>query len=190
VNFFSAFTTEVFRPLVTLLVPGAVALSTWVVFITWRFPLVKDLMAEHSTESAVVLTLAVTFAGMVTEDFGSRIESWMDSAYDRYATPKNDHTRVWYDYLRCAFNADPIGRRYVRTLVLRLKFELGTACALAIAWIGLFWLADVGLTPTTFYKLKWILLAGALWELFEAYGTHKVLRNLRIELLKPITIIG
>ena len=36
-NFFSAFTSEVFRPLVTLLNPGAIAISTWFVGLVWQF---------------------------------------------------------------------------------------------------------------------------------------------------------
>jgi hypothetical protein len=39
------------------------------------------------------------------------------------------HAKEWFDYLRLAFEREPVGHRYLRTLVLRLKFELGMAVA-------------------------------------------------------------
>ena len=43
----------------------------------------------------------------------------------------------WYSYLRLAFRVEPVGQRYLRTLVLRLKFELNASLALVIAGCGL-----------------------------------------------------
>jgi hypothetical protein len=125
-NLFSAFTCEVFRPLVTLLLPGAIAVSTWFVGLLWQFPELRKMAFANHPETGFVLVLAMTFAGMALEDLGTRLETSMDRRRDKQT---GKHFENWYAYLRIAFTTDPIGRRYIRTLVLRLKFELGTAFA-------------------------------------------------------------
>jgi hypothetical protein len=62
-NFFSAFTSEVFRPLVTLLIPGAIAISTWFVGLLWHFAGLRALVYNNLTETGFIVFLAVTFAG-------------------------------------------------------------------------------------------------------------------------------
>jgi len=67
-NFFSTFTSEVFKPLVTLLIPGAIAISTWFVGLLWHFHDLRTLVVNNHAEVGVVLVLAMTFAGLVLED--------------------------------------------------------------------------------------------------------------------------
>jgi hypothetical protein len=47
-NLFSAFTTDVFRPLATLLIPGAIGISTWFIVLIWHFPALYDLCDAKS----------------------------------------------------------------------------------------------------------------------------------------------
>lgn len=74
-NFFSAFSSDVFRPIAKLLLPGAIGLTTWVIALMWRFPALKNLVAGNHTETGFILFLAMVFAGMVFEDFGARREN-------------------------------------------------------------------------------------------------------------------
>jgi hypothetical protein len=74
----AVFQSEVFRPIVTLVVPGFFAISTFAI--------------------------------------GGGSER---------------HREDGFDYLRLAFDEEPVGQRYIRTLVLRLKFELGMTVASA-----------------------------------------------------------
>jgi hypothetical protein len=182
-NLFSAFTSEVFRPLVTLLIPGAIAISTWFIGLLWQFPDVKKTASENHAETGLILVLAMTFAGMALEDLGTRLESWLDS---RQA---GTHSEDWYAYLRTAFSVDPIGRRYIRTLVLRLKFELGTAFAMLVAGMGILWLWSMGLS----LKLALVNLAlcavFALWLFLEGRSTHGALAKNRANLLSDIRIV-
>jgi hypothetical protein len=71
------------------------------------------------------------------------VESWLNSRKE-----KRDGKQIanWYAYLRTAFGADPIGRRYIRALVLRLKFELGIAFAMLSSGIGILQLWYKGLS--------------------------------------------
>jgi hypothetical protein len=186
-NFFSAFTNDVFRPLATLLIPGAIGVSTWFVALMWRFPALNDLAGRNHADAGFVLLLATIFAGMVFEDFGARWEVRLDRWADRRTD--NEHTKNWWIYLRTAFKSDPIGRRYARTLVLRLKFELGIAFAMISAALGLIWLTVLGLSFSATAWLGLFCLLFTTWGLLEAKETHKVLSKTRAALLEGIHVI-
>src|SRR5208337_4781722 len=166
-NFFSAFSSDVFRPLATLLLPGAIGITTWTIAILWKFPAIKSLVSGNHTEAGFVFFLAMVFAGMVFEDFGAR----------------------WDAYLQIAFKSDPIGRRYARALVLRLKFELGVVFGMISAGLGLIWLGVLGLRCAVLICCGSLCLSFAVWGLIEASDTHKVLSKTRAALLGTIRVI-
>jgi len=91
-NFFSAFTTDVFRPLATLLIPGAVGVSTWFIALVWQFPSLRDIVTRNHTETGFTLLFATVFAGMVFEDFGARYEILLDWWADRRTS--NEHRAI------------------------------------------------------------------------------------------------
>ena len=186
-SFFSAFTSEVFRPLATLLIPGAIGTSTWFIAMLWHFLALRQLASDNHAETAFVILLAMTFSGLVLEDVGAHLEVWLDNRAD--AKTSGLHTREWHQYLRIAFVADPIGRRYARTLVLRLKFELGVAFGMISAGLGLVWLAFLGLGCLVVLGSGFVCLGFMFWGLFEAAATHKILGETRAELLQEIRII-
>src|SRR6478752_7991876 len=142
-NFFAAFQSEVFRPLVTLLIPGALALSSWLIALTWRFQSLKSVMAGHTSETYLILFFVITCLGIVIEDLGARIELH----FDKLANQKTDgkHDEQWFGYLRTAFVSEPIGRGYIRSLVLRLKFQIGILLSSIVAGLGVVWLMFLGL---------------------------------------------
>jgi hypothetical protein len=131
---FSAFGIEVFRPLMTLLAPGSVALFPWVVALMQRNATVYALINNNRTESSLLLVLAAVIIGMLLEDVGSRIETHV---FDRDLN-RVTHTINWERYLGLAYGVEPIGARYMRTILLRMKFELGMASAVPIAVCGVF----------------------------------------------------
>ncbi len=169
-NFFSAFSSDVSRPLATLLIPGGIGLAAWLIALLWRFPALKNLIAGNHTETGFVLFLAMVFAGMVFEDFGARWEVVLD----RWADDRTDgqHTKNWNAYLQVAFKSDPIGRRYARSLVLRLKFELGVVFAMVSAGLGLIWLGFLGLRCSVLICCGLLCLLFSARGLFEARDTH------------------
>ena len=185
-NFFSAFTSEVFRPLVTLLIPGAIAISTWFLALVWRFRDLQALVHDNHTEAGLVLTLAITFVGLVLEDMGARVETRWDTRKNKQ---DGSHTDNWYAYLRTAFKADPIGRRYLRTLVLRLKFELGIAFAMLSAGLGILWLWYLGLTFRVVATSELLCMIFVAWGFIEGRSTHDILAKNRQNLLGTIRIV-
>src|SRR5580692_12197042 len=104
-NFFAAFTSDVFRPLATLLIPGAIAVSTWFIALLWECPTLERLASGNRTETGTILFLIMVFAGMVCEDLGARWEVLLDHWAD--LRTNKEHDRNWWRYLQTAFKADP-----------------------------------------------------------------------------------
>jgi hypothetical protein len=144
-------------------------------------------VTRNHGDSGLLLLLAAIFSGMVFEDLGARWEVQLDNWAD--ARTNNEHTKNWWQYLQTSSKSEPIGRRYARTMVLRLKFELGTAFAIVSAALGLIWLALLGLdlSATVVIELLCLLFTG--WLLREAKDTHKVLSKTRAALLANIRVV-
>src|SRR5688572_22339624 len=119
----SAFGSEIFRPLSTVVLPGAFALTPSLIAALYEFSGFRHMVADNHAEAVAAFIVAAVFSGLVCEDIGARLESWLD------AKAGADHEVVWYSYLRQALRIEPVGHRYLRTLVLRLKFELGCSAA-------------------------------------------------------------
>jgi len=185
-NFFSAFTTDVFRPIATILIPGAIAISTWFIGLVWHFVAIRDLTSNH-TETSLVLLLAMIFGGMVIEDVGSTYESRLD---DIAKNTRGEHEEEWGRYLRLVFKDSPVGRRYLGTLVLRLKFELGIAFSMLSAALGLLWLLYLGLNEITFAWTALVCMGFTVWGLSEARKTHDLLAKTRHNLLKGVHVVA
>jgi hypothetical protein len=178
---FTAFGSEVFRPLATIVIPGAMAISIWFVVLLQRFPSFRNLVKANHTETSLLLALTSIAVGLLVEDIGSRIESrW----FDKHLSGKpgfSGHDEEWNRYLRLTFSIEPVGQRYLRTILLRFKFEVGTAVALLLSSLGLFF---TGLT--FWWSLLWssLCVAIALGLLFEARCSHQLLSEVRHEILE------
>jgi hypothetical protein len=183
---FSAFGSEIFRPLATIVIPGAMALSVWFVVLLQKFTSLRALAEVHRTETAVLLALACIAAGLFVEDIGSRIES---RCFDKWLGKRpafSSHAEEWNRYLRLAFKIGPVGQRYLRTILLRFKFELGTAIALLSSGLGLL------LTTLPFgTALTWLAVLATLAAyllLVEARSSHELLSEIRHEILQGVLV--
>jgi hypothetical protein len=186
-NFFSAFTTDVFRPLATLLIPGAIGVSTWFFALIWQFASLQEFVVRNHTETGFGLLLVMVFAGMVFEDFGARWENQLDRWADKRT--EGQHTKNWLCYLQTSFKSDPVGRRYARALVLRLKFELGVGVASISAAMGLIWLATLGASCGILISSFGVCLLFSCWGLIEAKETHKLLSRTRATILEKVRVM-
>ena len=147
------------------------------------------LVSRNHTESALVLALAAAWAGLVLENFGSLIEGELFDKWLRSCPGCEDHLTDWYKYLRLAFRIEPIGHRYMRTLVLHLKFELNNSIGLASAGIGLLLIGEIGVWTRILFATFLFVLAIYLC-FFEARRSHCALSELRREMLKGINVVG
>jgi hypothetical protein len=176
----AALQSEVFHPIATLVVPGFFAISTSAVAVSQRFPIISKLAEQHSGVATTTAILIALTCGLVSEDLGGRLEQFFDQRLTKEVGYEG-HIEEWFKYLRIAFDKEPVGQRYLRTLVLRLKFELGMTiasvpfavgalCLRAPCWwrIGIFWFALIA------FAFFWV----------EAKSSNKALSELRRELLK------
>lgn len=177
---FSAFSAAVFYPLVAIVLPGLTAISAWFLYLAQRAPL-RGLVGRNHTETAFVLMLIAVFTGTIIDDLGMRIEAtWLDSR--RELRTAGGHTQEWWEYLRKPFTIEPSGRRHLRRLVARLKFELGVPVGYAMT-IPAVWL-NSPVSPWLALVITASGLGVSFYLLFEAAATHEVLGKLRHELLK------
>jgi len=110
-----------------------------------------------------------------------RIESvWLDSKREHRTSGL--HSEEWWRYLRKPFAIEPSGRRHLRRLVARLKFELGVLLGFATT-VPALWL-DPAVSLRLALITSGIGICVSLYLLFEAAATHEVLGKLRHELLK------
>lgn len=176
----AAFQSEVFRPIVTLVVPGFFAMSTLVVAVWQRFPIISKLVEQHSGVATTTALLIVLTCGLVTEDLGARVEQFFDQRLTK-ETGYEKHTEEWFEYLRIAFDREPVGHRYLRTLVLRLKFELGMMISSAPFAVGALYLQAPWRWRIGIFCFALVALA---YFRAEAKSSNKQLSTLRRELLK------
>jgi hypothetical protein len=176
----ATFQSEVFRPVVTLVIPGFYGISTLSIVFWQRVPGLHRYVNDLPGLAATIMLLVVLTCGLVAEEIGARIELHFDNLLEKTPGYEN-HIGEWYDYLRLAFDKEPVGHRYLRTLVLRLKFELGMTVASVPFAIGAFWI-EISFAWRLGIFASAAILALYLW--FEARQGDKALSKLRRELLK------
>ncbi len=176
----AAFQSEVFRPVVSLIVPGFYASSTLLIVLWQRTPAVLKLADEHPSSTFVIALLTTLSVGLIIEEWGARLEQIFDERLVKVEGYEN-HKKEWFDYLRLAFTVEPVGHRYLRTLVLRLKFELGMTIASIPFCVGCLFLR---MSCTRKSVLIVSSLVFCVFFLNEAKCSNKTLSELRREMLK------
>jgi hypothetical protein len=127
-----------------------------------------------------MMILAI-FVGTVIDDLGMRIESgWLDAGRERRTGGL--HNQEWWAYLRKPFATEPTGRRHLRRLVARLKFELGVPLGV-VATSPALWV-NPALSKSWAAAVTVLAICLSAYLLAEASATHDVLGELRHELLK------
>src|SRR5215468_5533992 len=110
-----------------------------------------------------------------------RIESWwLDAGRERRT--QGSHSKEWWAYLRKPFLNEPSGRRHLRRLVARLKFELGVPIGATVTLPAL-WLNPI-LSASWATGITVLVACVSTYLLAEAVATHDALGRLRHELLK------
>ncbi len=186
-DIFGAFNNEVFKPLVTRCIPGLVALSTWLVLLDSKSSAVHRLLQGGGWDVILLLAITAITAGMILEDVGTLVETKILDKRLKKRTKGYDPDAEWDEYMRVAYEIEPVGERCLRAMVLRMKFELGMAFALVSACVGLLY---TGVGSHMALRLAGGLVALMLYMLWEARSSHQALAEIRHELLKGIRLIG
>lgn len=178
--------TEVFRPVIMLMVPGLVVGTPALFVLQYYQPGLFEFIELHPALSTVIGFIAATILGVLTYEIGTNIEA--HGIDMRLKTTRANFDDEWYMFLRCTLPERAVAQDYLNDRVLYLKFELGMASALPLCLIISAWAWFV---RDDFYT-KWCialsvgLLIGTIYFLFEAYQSGAGLAKLRKELLKGI----
>lgn len=76
----ATFHSEVFRPVVTLVIPGFYAISTFSIVLWQRVPSCHHYVNDLPGLSATTALLIVLTCGLIAEEIGARIEVFFDNA--------------------------------------------------------------------------------------------------------------
>jgi hypothetical protein len=100
-------------------------------------PDVRDFfLAENKGLLLTFIVLIGLVMGIILENFGSRIEVLFYDA--RHARKNDDYYDIWRKYLMIKFDdSEPIGQRYLRNILFRMKFELSAGVGLIFMTLGL-----------------------------------------------------
>jgi uncharacterized membrane protein YbhN (UPF0104 family) len=133
----SAFRTEVLRPIVTIVVPGAIATGPFVLLAGYYFPQTHNLWEQHPSAFVTILTVCVLAIGLILEDLGGHIEKdlWDCKIKKKYQRQDED----WDKYLQLRLQDEIVGQRYIQDIKTRMKFELSMVPALLTFLVGLIW---------------------------------------------------
>lgn len=178
-----AFKTEIFRPLVTLAIPGVTSVAPLVPVVTHYNPKIRGFWEAHPASFVALFVIAILATGLILEDIGARIE---DGIWDEMIERKSGKQHAdWRAYLRTAWEREPIGHRYLRTVLVRLKFELSFGLSIIAAVLGLLWLQvlEGPWARTQFGIFAACALVCSAYLLWESYGSAWVLARTRHLLL-------
>jgi len=185
----SFFSSEVFRPIVTLIIPGTTATVFYLLSLQCLLKKhIEPLNSLGTYQGTIILFFVFVSAGLIIENIGSMIECHIDEKLDKESNGKHDSD--WYEYLRLAFKYEPVGHRYLRTVVFRLKFELAFGIGSLFAIPGLIWYLNIKSVDCCYYWLAMLFAVVGFFLLVEAKRSAVVLSRVRAEILKGITMIG
>ena len=142
-NLSSAVKTETVPLIVTILLPGALASSSYLWWLLQGAPpeMLAFLTAKESvaTIGAIIVCLAV---GFTIDSLGSYVEVY---ALDKRQKDYEAFMTTWWVYLKKQWQTDPIGQNYLRRVLVSFKFELNmfVACFLTIPGILLLYLSGI-----------------------------------------------
>lgn len=122
-----AASNEVFRPLVSIAVPGGIALAPYVIVAEHYITDIATFWHDHDAAFTAIIIGLVLAVGLMLEDVGALIEIGFDSLLE---WKKKNQFENWQKYLKLRTKDEYIAQRYIRTLVTRLKFEMSMAPAI------------------------------------------------------------
>jgi hypothetical protein len=184
VDISSAFKSEIFRPLATIVVPGFLALAPYVVVLGYYVPAVPQFWNDHDGAFITVFSVAVLAAGLILEGLGALIETKvLDGSLGR-SNPA--HAMEWDQYLQLRIKDEMIAQRYLRTVLVHLKFELAMIPAIVSLWSGLLWINCIhsvwsrwGVSFVSLFLLAVVIYL--VWESFQSAATLAKTRKLILE---------
>lgn len=169
------------RSILTIFVPGGVAISPWVLFFVVTFPPVANFYSSYPVMVNFVLVGAVIVVGTVFETWGANFEKrWDDEREEEYSVQEN-----WYQYLASHIDPEPVGYRYISRAVTALYFELTMIFASVLFFVGVAAIVasvrPIFSVPIALFAL-FLALVSRWYFHKQARGSHRLLCKSRKEI--------
>jgi hypothetical protein len=125
------------RILIQLVTPGLLASFPFILLFFNARPDVAEFFLQDSKGLLVTsIALVALIMGIILENLGSRIEV---NIYDNLLSlRRKEYLETWEKFLMIQYQGqEPIGHRYLRNILFRMKFELSAGVGLIIMTAGL-----------------------------------------------------
>lgn len=178
---------DVNRFIIGIFIPGIFATTPFMLVFFEFFPDAQlYILNSDGLLTLFIFCISIT-AGLIIEDIASQIELKVYDNINICEYP--EHKEEWDKYLSLDIptNTDLIAQRYLRNILIRMKFELSMAVALIIAFIGLYQLNDLtsfteNITNLNIYLVIYFLLI--LFFFYESFQGSRLLIEKRKLILK------
>ncbi len=128
---------DVNRIILELFIPGIFSvLPLFFLFIN-KFPAAREYFSQSEGMASLTLVILSLTAGLILEDLGSLFEAHILDSINLKKYP--NHFKEWEEYLELNIpkESELVAQRYLRTILLRMKFEMSFAFSLIIMIVGL-----------------------------------------------------
>lgn len=176
------FQRKVLRTLITLVLPGAILFAPYFAVLLHHYPNWADYWIKSPGSTLVVGFVASLAVGLIIDNLGTFIEARI---WDKLLTRVDpEHMNNWWKYLACRADEVLVAHGYLRSLLLRMKFELDFSVALFFALPGLYWIGKLkdfwcSVFDWSFLKYSVIGIVIILYLLWESYQSAKNLSKVR-----------
>lgn len=184
----SSVRTDALPAVGSLLVPGAVASAPYIALL-WGPPHhLKAFVEAKEGVSTAAAVLLVVGLGFLIESIGSYVEYYL---IDRRHQDRDAMIARWREYLRIAWQVEPIGQHYLRRVLTIFKFELNMLVAAIASIPGLIALRlyDV-VMPIPVWLLLGLAVGLVVYLTFATAASSVLLDGLRKELLAQAKAVG
>ncbi len=188
---FDIFNRQVLRGLTTLVIPGAVILASYLALLAYHFPGWADYWLTNPGSTLIIVLVVSLAAGMIIDNLGGLIESRI---LDKILSYKDsDHMKNWEEYLACPDDERIVAYGYLRSLLLRMKFELNLSVAFILAIPGLyqigklncFWSSWAEASFLSSLSIFIVIILYLLWESYQSAKNLSKVRSIIIDSNKP-----
>lgn len=174
------------KVLITILVPGITACFPFIMILFKEYTSLKTFFDDSNISVLIAFcTICALITGLILENIGGRIEVLIYDPIHKKQSYGENYVEIWEQFLTLNYKEkEPVGHRYLRDILMRMKFELSFGVALLIMSSGLLifdsryiLITDSGTACLVLFILP-ILLSTYLL-VFEGYSSSKILCTTR-----------
>ena len=178
----TAVRTDALPAVATLVSPGAVSVVPYGWLAIYQIEPLRTFLVTHEATALALGFFIAIIAGFAIESAGSYVEVHL---IDKRRRDHKEMLATWWRFLRTTYEAEPIGHRYLRRVLVSFKFELNMCVAVVASLPGILLLMHYGNLPRVAGWPWFAVSALAVVLLFLASrGSADLLAELRARLIE------